>query len=166
MGNWKYNFDFGTRQKSQNWRLSFSFPFPWKQEIKTTHWPFSIFDFQNIENRFAILCFLETKIDNWDCKFVIFNSLGIKHWKSWLWIFDFQFSIWNKNQIDENHTDPRRAPSCFDSCHFRFYPPFPSQIFLVSLQFLFFANTKIKKRFFISDFISTDTVSRSFVSHE
>ena len=78
---------------------------------------------------------------------MIFNSLGIKHWKSWLWIFDFQFSIWNKNQMDENHTDPRRAPSCFDSRHFRFYPPFPSQIFLVSWQFLFFSNTKIKKRF-------------------
>ena len=49
--------------------------------------------------------------------------------------------------MDENHTDPRRAPSCFDSRHFRFYPPFPSQIFLVGWQFLFFSNTKIKKRF-------------------
>ena len=69
------------------------------------HFQFLIFDFQNIENCFPISCFLETKIDDWDCKFVIFNSWGIKHWKSRLWIFDFQFSIWNKNQMDENHTD-------------------------------------------------------------
>ena len=29
---------------------------------------------------------------------MIFNSWGIKHWKSRLWIFDFQFSIWNQNE--------------------------------------------------------------------
>ena len=85
----------------------------------TDHFQFSVFDFQNIENCFSILCFLETKIDNSDCKFVIFSSWGIKHPKSRLWIFDLQFSIWNQNQLDENHTDLRKRPlkkvqlSCF-----------------------------------------------------
>ena len=36
---------------------------------------------------------------------MIFNSSGIKQYKSQLWDFDFQSSIWNKNQMDENHTD-------------------------------------------------------------
>ena len=36
---------------------------------------------------------------------MIFNSSGIKQYKSRLWDFDFQSSIWNKNQMDENHTD-------------------------------------------------------------
>ena len=35
----------------------------------------------------------------------------------------------------------------FAARHFRFYPPLPSQIFLACWQFLFFINTKIKKRF-------------------
>ena len=41
----------------------------------------------------------------------------------------------------------RRPPSCLQSRHFRFYPPHPSQLYLVCFQFLFFSNTKIKKRF-------------------
>ena len=36
---------------------------------------------------------------------MIFNSSGTKEYKSQLWDFDFQSSIWNKNQMDENHTD-------------------------------------------------------------
>ena len=36
---------------------------------------------------------------------MIFNSSGTKQYKSQLWDFDFQSSIWNKNQMDENHTD-------------------------------------------------------------
>ena len=44
-------------------------------------------------------------------------------------------------------TIARRPPSCLQSRHFRFYPPLPSQVFLVRWQFLFFINRKIKKRF-------------------
>ena len=47
----------------------------WKQKVKTTNWPFSIFsfDFQNIEVWCSILHFLATNIENWDCKVLIFN---------------------------------------------------------------------------------------------
>ena len=62
----------------------------WKQKVKTTNWPFSIFSF-------------------WFSKYwrMMFNFtfLSNKHWKSRLWSFDFQFSILNENQMDENHTD-------------------------------------------------------------
>ena len=77
--------------------------------MKTTNWPFSIFNFwfSNLLF-FNFMPVLETKIDDWDFKLVIFNSWGIKHWKSRLGIFDFQLSIWNKNQMAENHTDPCR----------------------------------------------------------
>ena len=71
----------------------------------TGHFQFLVFYFQNIEEWCLILPFLATKIENWDCKFLIFNFWGIKHWKSRLWSFDFQFSILNENQMDENHTD-------------------------------------------------------------
>ena len=95
----------GKNLKIKDYRLVFLFLKNKKWKPPPGHFQFLIFDFQNIENCFPISCFLETKIDDWDCKFVIFNSWGIKHWKSRLWIFDFQFSIWNKNQMDENHTD-------------------------------------------------------------
>ena len=62
----------------------------WKQKVKTTNWPFSIFSF-------------------WCSKYwrMMFNFtfLSNKHWKSRLWSFDFQFSILNENQMDENHTN-------------------------------------------------------------
>ena len=104
----------GKNLKIQDYRLVFLFFKNKKWKPPTNHFQFSIFLFQNIENCFSILPFLETKIDNhdWDCKFVIFNSWGTKHWKSRLWIFDFQFSIWNKNQMDENHTDHLRRVLC------------------------------------------------------
>ena len=38
----------------------------------------NIENIENIENCFSILPFVEAKIDNQDCKFVIFNSWGIK----------------------------------------------------------------------------------------
>ena len=47
----------------------------------------------------------------------------------------------------EHSFTTRRPPSCLQSRHFRFYPPHPSQLYLVCFQFLFFSNTKIKKRF-------------------
>ena len=99
----------GKNLKIKDYRLVFLFLKNKKWKPPPGHFQFLIFDFQNIENCFPISCFLETKIDDWDCKFVIFNSWGIKHWKSRLWIFDFQFSIWNKNQMDENHTDQPRG---------------------------------------------------------
>ena len=41
-----------------------------------------------------ILPFLATKIENWDCKFLIFNFWGIKHWKFWFSIFNIE---WKSN---------------------------------------------------------------------
>ena len=47
----------------------------------------------------------------------------------------------------EHSFTTRRPPSYLQSRHFRFYPPHPLQLYLVGFQFLFFSNTKIKKRF-------------------
>ena len=52
-----------------------------------------------------------------------------------------------KTRNTEHSFTARRPPSCLQSRHFRFYPPLPSQVFLVGWQFLFFINRKIKKRF-------------------
>ena len=73
---------------------------------------------------------------------------------SWPWYRQTSDCCWRNISSRDSSTKTRiiplgtrGAPSCFDSRHFRFYPPFPSQIFLVGWQFLFFSNTKIKKRF-------------------
>ena len=52
-----------------------------------------------------------------------------------------------KTRNMEHSFTSRRPPSCLQSRHFRFYPPLPSQVFLVGWQFLFFKNRKIKTRF-------------------
>ena len=52
-----------------------------------------------------------------------------------------------KTRNTEHSFTARRPPSCLQSRHFRFYPPLPSQVFLIGWQFLFFINRKIKKRF-------------------
>ena len=77
----------------------------WKQKVKTTNWPFSIFSFWFSKYWWMMFNFTFLSNKNWDCKFLIFNFWGIKHWKSRLLSFHFQFSILNKNQMDENHTD-------------------------------------------------------------
>ena len=72
----------------------------------------------------------------------------------------------------EHSFTTRRPPSCLQSRHFRFYPPHPSQLYLVCFQFLFFSNTKIKKRFsfrILSSLILFPAVSlhmNSFVKFE
>ena len=71
----------------------------------------------------------------------------------------------------EHSFTTRRPPSYLQSWHFRFYPPHPLQLYLVGFQFLFFSNTKIKKRFSfrVSSLILFPTVSLhmdSFVKFE
>ena len=73
----------------------------WKQNVKTTNWPFSIFSFWF--SKYWSMMFNFTFLSNKHWKKKI---LRIKHWKSRLmWSFDFQFSILNENQMDENHMD-------------------------------------------------------------
>ena len=60
----------------------------------------------------------------------------------------------------------RRPPSCLQSGHFRFYPPPPVTVIFGLFSIFVFLDYENQKTIFISDFIITDTVSRSFVTHE
>ena len=76
----------------------------------------------------------------------LWKRLGHDTGKLWI-AFGVTFPQRRLDEDMEHSFTTRRPPSCLQSRHFRFYPPHPSQLYLVCFQFLFFSNTKIKKRF-------------------